>query len=74
MIATIQEDESSNTSHYTRVEDSTFTTTMPRKNIFLKIEFNLTIKIVPHLAVPTRCATYCLQTHSIGDLPVIERK
>jgi hypothetical protein len=27
---------------------------------------------VPRLAVATRCATYCLQTHPIGDLPVIK--
>jgi hypothetical protein len=29
---------------------------------------------VPRLAVATRCATYCLQTHPIGDVPVIECK
>jgi hypothetical protein len=23
---------------------------------------------VPHLAIATRCATYCLQTHPIGDM------
>jgi hypothetical protein len=59
--------------HYTRVEDYTFSTTIPRKNN-LKIEFNLTIKIVPRLAAATRSATYCLQMHLIGDLPVIECK
>jgi hypothetical protein len=30
----------------------------------------LTIKIVSRLAVATRCATYCYQTHPIGDLPL----
>jgi hypothetical protein len=25
---------------------------------------------VPRLAVATRCATYCLQMHPIGDLPL----
>jgi hypothetical protein len=45
-----------------------------KKEQSLKIQFNLTfntyliIKIVPHIAV-ARCATYCLQTHPIGDLP-----
>jgi hypothetical protein len=29
---------------------------------------------VPHLVVATRCAIYCLQTHSIGDLRAIECK
>jgi hypothetical protein len=26
---------------------------------------------VSRLAVATRCATYCLQTHPIGDLPLL---
>jgi hypothetical protein len=29
---------------------------------------------MPGLAVAMRCAAYCLQTHMIGDLPVIECK
>jgi hypothetical protein len=29
---------------------------------------------VPRLAVATRCATYCLERHPIGNLPVIECK
>jgi hypothetical protein len=59
----IQEDENSytsrrrvNNSHYTRIEDYSFSTTIPRK-------------IVPRLAVAKRFATYFLQTHPIGDLP-----
>jgi hypothetical protein len=50
-----------------------------KKEQSLKIQFNLTfntyliIKIVPRIAV-ARCATYCLQTHPIGDLPVIDCK
>jgi hypothetical protein len=28
---------------------------------------------VPRLALATRCATFCLQTHPTGDLPLIMR-
>jgi hypothetical protein len=55
-----------NNSHYMRVEDYTFSTTIPKKKQSLKIEFNMIIKIVPRLAIATRCATYCLQTHPIA--------